>query len=289
MGLLNREERQTLRSIQAHMHAAALDARVVMEQIGTVDVLFHPINADPYLNCVSPHRGVAWIRRDDLGAAFTGLERLGRVPRLVFQDALFPEAFQQQLKMMGLTLEGTRTIMVYRPLIGPALPGETPRGRLLDSFDDGITTHIATTWHDLATWLRIFHAGYYLAESVEISPQAVEPLVVAAETGNKLFITTSFEGTPLGVARVGLRDTSAELELVITVPLWHGMGLEPAMITTGVRAALERGCDTIFTIAPSGQFVYLYHRLGFAGLTRVLTFWLADGAIDHINGKERNR
>ena len=288
MGLLNRQDRQVLRSIQAHMHAAVLDARVVFEQIGTVDVMFHPINADPFLNCVTPHRGVAWIRRDDLGAAFTGLERLGRVPRLVFQDALFPDAFQQQIALMGLTLENARMVMLYRPVSGPVLPGETPRGRLPETFEVGVTAKIAATQPDLAAWLRIFHAGYYRAESVVIDPATVEPLVAAAEEGNKLFITAYFEGTPLGVARVGLRETTAELELVVTAPLWHTMGLEPAMVTIGVQAALEHGCEIIFTIAPSREFEYLYHRLGFVELTRVLTFWLAEGAIDHISGKERN-
>lgn len=266
----------------------ALDARVVIEQIGTVDVLFHPLNADPFMNCVTPHHGVAWIRRDDLGAAFTGLDRLGRVPRLLFQDALFPDAFQQQIALMGLALENTRMIMMYRPVNGPGLPGETPRGRLPEAFDLGVTAKIATTPPDLATWLRIFHAGYYRAESVAIDPAAVAPLVAAAEEGNKLFITACFEGTPLGVARVGLRETTADLELVVTAPLWHTMGLEPAMITTGVRAALERGCEIIFTIAPSREFEYLYHRLGFVELTRVLTYWRAEGAIDPISGKERN-
>ncbi len=50
MSSLNREERQTLRSVQAHIHASIVHSQVVIEQIGTVDVYFHPTNPIPHLN-----------------------------------------------------------------------------------------------------------------------------------------------------------------------------------------------------------------------------------------------
>ena len=56
MESLNRDERQALRSIQAHLGASMLDAGAVLEQVGTLDVYIHPTNPDPYLNCASPHR-----------------------------------------------------------------------------------------------------------------------------------------------------------------------------------------------------------------------------------------
>ena len=120
MDALNRYERQTLRRIQAYLQAALLDTHVVVEQLGTVDVFFHPSDSDPYLNCATPHKGVAWVRRDDLTSAFTGLQRLGRQPRLVFQEALFPAAFQQQLNLMGLALTYEQVVMVYQPVLGPS-------------------------------------------------------------------------------------------------------------------------------------------------------------------------
>jgi hypothetical protein len=153
MGSLSREERSALRQVQAHMREVMRAQQGVVEQLGTVDVYFHPTNPDPYLNCVMPHRGVAWVRREDLNHAFAGLERLGRVPRLVFQDALFPTAFQQQLRLMGLTLEDRRTVLVYRPLYGPLMPDETPRERAPDRFDPAVSTSLATTQQELAVWM----------------------------------------------------------------------------------------------------------------------------------------
>jgi GNAT superfamily N-acetyltransferase len=72
---------------------------------------------------------------------------------------------------------------------------------------------------------------------------------------------------------VGLRPPTAELEVVATAPLWHGMGLENALIATATRAALGHGCDTIFTIAPPDDQIHTYLRLGFVEVTHILAFW----------------
>ena len=276
MHSLNREERKTLRIIQDHIHTSMRAKQAIVEPVGTVDVYFHPSNLDPYLNCVTPHKGVAWVRRDDLYSAFAGLDRLDRIPRLVFQDALFPFAFQQQLELMGLTFEDQRVVMVYRPLYGPDMPGETPRDRLPSEFDYAISATVATTQADLAAWVRVFKAGYYNTETLSVSLAEVDPLVESAQRGERLFVLASYQDTPLGTAQICLRDSSAEIESVVTAPLWHGMGLETALVTTAVRAILEYKRDIIFTIAPTDDITRFYRVLGFVDLTHIMTFWQAE-------------
>ncbi|MBN1201064.1 MAG: GNAT family N-acetyltransferase [Anaerolineae bacterium] len=273
MGALNRFERQTLRAIQAHMRETMQRKQVVIEHIGTVDVFFHPTNPDPHLNCVTPHKGVAWIRREDLTTAFAGLERLGRIPRLVFLDALFPMAFQQQLEHMGLTLEHRRVVMGYRPLYGPNLPDENPLGQLPQWFDEPVSTIIATSDDEIATWLRVFRSAYYNTESITIELHEIRPLVTAVEQGENLFVVGSYENTPLGAARVAIIPPTAEIQAVATAPLWHGMGLEPALITTAVYTALDQGCDTIFCFISPTDLMQTYRRLGFIELANWLTLW----------------
>lgn len=275
MEALNRQERQTLRRIQAYLQAALLDMQVVVEQMGTVDVYFHPTNPDPFLNCATPHKGVAWVRRDDLNGAFIGLDRLGRAPRLTFQDALFPAAFQQQLKLMGLFLENERMVMVYQPICGPVPEGEILFGRLPSTFNPDVQVTVANDSATLGAWLRVFRAGYFNTDTLSVEPEMVEALVQAVESKCNLFVLSHYQGTPLGAARVGMRDTTAELEAVVTTPLWHGMGLEDAMIATAVRETEKHGCDTIFTIQPPEDYMRVFRRLGFEELTRVLTYRLA--------------
>jgi GNAT superfamily N-acetyltransferase len=278
MDALNRQERQTLRQIQSYLQTALLDMQVVVEQLGTVDVYFHPTNPDPFLNCATPHKGVAWVRRDDLNGAFVGLDRLGRDPRLVFQDALFPVAFQQQLKLMGLYLENERMVMVYQPILGPIPQDEILFGCLPSKLNPDVQVTVAQDAATLGAWLRVFRAGYFNTDAVVVEPEMVEALVQAVNSKRNLFVLSHYQGTPLGAARVGMRDTTAELEAVVTTPLWHGMGLEDAMIATVVRETEKHGCDTVFTIQPPEDYMRVYRRLGFEQLTRVLTYRLSPDA-----------
>jgi len=156
------------------------------------------------------------------------------------------------------------------------LEGEVPLGRLPDVIDAPITTAIGTTRADLASWLRIFRAAYYNTETVSVRPEDVDPLLAAVQAGDSLFITAAYEQMPLGAARVALHLPTAELVSVAVAPFWHSMGLEIALITTAVRAALELGSSIIFTIAPPEEYMPLYRRLGFIELANLLNFWQAE-------------
>ena len=272
MNIPNRYERRLLRRIQEFRRAALLEAHTVVEQLGTVDVFFHPNNPNPSANCITPHKGVAWVRREDLRNACIGLKRLGRPPRLIFQAALFPEAFCRQLLVMGLEPETTWQILVYRPLYGPALVGESLYGQLPSAFHYDVTAAVAEDAPTLRTWLRVFHAGYYRTDTAPVDPAQVADLVRQAESGRRIFVLATYRGTPLGAARIDVRKRVAELETVVTEPYWEGMGLEEALVTTGVRTAEARGCDLIFTLSPPQGPPALYRRLGFLPLTRLLIY-----------------
>lgn len=270
METLNRMERQLLRRIQHYEQATLRSQQVVLEQIGTVDVFVHPANVDPALNCVTPHKGVAWVRREDLASAFSGLERLGREPRLVFQEALFPQAFQQQLALLGLELERELLVLVYRPLYGPFPPDEHPFGCLPLALAPEVRATLVTEARDLSTWQRLFSARTEGASP----PESLEGLAEAVARGECLCVLAHYQGTPLGAARVGIREQIAALEAVVTAANWHDMGLEEALIATGVRAAEAQGCDLIFTIQPVQDYAARYYRLGFERITRLLTYRL---------------
>lgn len=276
MGSIDREERQTIRSIQQHLCATLRESVRAVEQLGTVDIYFHPSNPDPYLNCAIPRKGVAWVRQADLREAFEGLERLGRVPRLVYQDALFPGAFRHQIGLLGLTLEEERQVMIYRPLLGPHLPDEVPRGRLPAEYPPSVRAHVATERAELATWLRVFRAGYFNTEILTVDPDAVDALVKQAATRTRFFVLATYNHTPLGAARVAVRETTAEIETMVTAPFWHDMGLEIGLILAAVGEAEQRGARIIFIVAPPNQTPTLYLDLGFNTITSRITFWQAE-------------
>lgn len=275
MDALTRFDRQTLRRIQTYLHAARDDAGVTLEPVGTLDLIHHPTDPNPDLNCVTPQTGAAWIRRDDLSAALARLDALGRVPRLVYHEALSPAAWQPQLESIGLMLERVRAVLVYHPVQGPAPAGEVVWGRLPDTLPQDITARVARSADGLHTWLRIFDSQYaHDDDALNDAPGVVAELVDMVAADQRLFVTAGFQNTPLGATCAGLRDTVAELEAVVTAPLWHGMGLEEGLIITATREAAARGCTTVFTIQLSQDAGRIYRRLGFVALSRVLTFAL---------------
>jgi hypothetical protein len=276
MDSLTREERHALRGIQDHLRATRQETGAVIEQVGTVDVVVHPTSPDPDLNCVMPHKGVAWIRREDLRAAFTGLERLGRTPRLIFMQALFPTAFSHQLALMGLVQEETRPILVYRPLLGPALPDERLYGTLSECANPIIDTALTMTESGLAAWLSIVRSAE-MGEAVEaVAPEDVAALATITRGSDKLFVLARYDGIARGAAYVACYDRAAGLDVLATFPGWHGMGMESPLIATGVRAALACGSQTIFTLAPTPLIARLCRRMGFVDLTEVLIYYLPD-------------
>ena len=280
MDSLNREERHVLRGIQDHLQAARTETGAVIERLGTVDVLVHPTSLDPELNCIMPHKGVAWIRREDLRVAFIGLARLGRVPRLVFMRELFPTAFRQQLALMGLVLEEVRPILIYRPVYGPALPDEMLYGSPPDHTAAEIDTTLTITESGLAAWLSIVRSAEAGVEVGESAREDAALLATVTHSGDKLFVLARYEGVPRGAAYVACYDRVAGLEIVATLPLWYGMGMEGPLIATGVRAALARGSQTVFALAPTPLIARLCRRIGFVDLTEVLIFRLPDESDD---------
>ncbi len=280
MDSLNRDERHVLRGIQDHLRAARTETGAVIERLGTVDVLVHPTSHDPDVNCIMPHKGVAWIRREDLRVAFIGLERLGRVPRLVFMRELFPTAFQQQLALMGLVREEVRTILVYRPVYGPALPDEVLYGSPPAHMAPEIDTSLTVTESGLAAWLSIVRSAEAGVEVGESSREDAALLATVTHSGDKLFVLARYEGVPRGAAYVSCFDQVAGLEIVVTLPLWQGMGMEGPLIATGVRAALGHGSETVFALAPTPLIARLCRRIGFVDLTDILIFRLPDDSDD---------
>ncbi len=272
MNMPNRYERRLLRRIQEFRRTALLETHTVVEQLGTVDVLFHPNNPAPAANCITPHKGVAWVRHEDLRNACAGLELLGRAPRLIFQAALFPEAFRRQLPLMGLEPENAWQLLVYRPLYGPAPFRESLYGQLPDTFHYDVTASLADEPSTLRTWLRVFQAGYYRTDTAPVDQAQVTELERQAAAGHRIFALAAYRGTPLGAARISVRGRVAELEAVVTEPYWESMGLEEALVTTGVRAAEAQGCDLIFTLSPPQEPPALYRRLGFLPLTQLLIY-----------------
>lgn len=254
--------RALLREIVGHWRAVARQRGAAVRACGSVEVFIHPHSPAPDANFVMPHPYAIAIAPDDLAHGLRLLGAAGRRARVVVPGALVPP-----IDAPGLTRTSARPILVYQPLEGPHLPGETPYGRLPPSLPPRVSAWVVEAPRDLVIWLEVLHTGQTvdpLGGQGDAGADEIAPLLDAAATGADRFILAAYDDIPLGAARLSLNPpASAWLALVTTAPLWAGMGLEVVLVACAVRAALDAGVRVIFTCADGPEQARFYRRLGF--------------------------
>jgi ribosomal protein S18 acetylase RimI-like enzyme len=282
MPSLIRSERQTLRAIQQHILALKTRAGGAYTQISTVGALFHPNTAQPDLNLVTPHQGVAWTRNDDLNEAFDLLESRGRKARLQYLRGLFPEAFERQLALYGLHRETQTPIWVYAPIEGPFPPDEIPFGRIQhQGFDlDDFSVEIATTREQTADWLRIYRSAAYGVDLPGTDRVELELLRNEQKQGHSLLLIGTHHDTPIIAAKLTVGHDAAEIEEPMILPDWAGMGFEEAVIAFAVHQLRQDSHRVIYTAGDPSYHRDLYLRMGFIKMTQLVTFVRAKNAVN---------
>lgn len=268
--------RALLREIVGHWRAVARRQGAAVRACGSVEVFIHPRSAAPDANFVMPHPYAIAIAPDDLAHGLRLLGAAARRARVVVPGALVPP-IDAPGATLGLTRTGARPILVYQPLEGPHLPGETPYGRLPLSLPPRVSAWVVEAPRDLVIWLEVLHTG----QAVDpLSAQGnagdeIAPLLDTAAAGADRFVLAAYDDIPLGAARLSLNPpASAWLALVTTAPLWAGMGLEVALVACAVRTALDEGARVIFTCADGPDQARFYRRLGFVDHGPL---WIYDG------------
>lgn len=274
MPTLIRSERQTLRAIQDHILMQRRRAGAAYTQLSTIGVMFHPENADPSLNLVTPHQGVAWTRGEDLRQGFQLLETRGRLPRMQYLRGLFPDAFSRQLVLYGLELESEVPVWLYSPIQGPFPSGEKPFGRLpnLDHQSLPLSLEEVKSKKAMANWLRVYRSASYGVEVTQIAAQEIDALQQEQKYDGSLFVLGYHHDNPIAALRILPGDTAAELIDPAIIWPWNGMGFEEALITFSVNQLLKDGIETIYMLGDSRHGTTLYLGLGFIQSTQLLTY-----------------
>ena len=172
-------------------------------------------------------------------------------------DVLMPDTPEELVDLATAAgYERSRdVVMVMPPGSVPALPDEAALVRELPW--EQVRGHVRAGWEqDLPTVPGRVHDE--LADRRHATARAVDLYHFAAV----------LEGAP--VARADLyfgRDADgpvAQVESVVTDPEARGRGLARAVVTTAVRAALDRGATLVFLVADADDWPQeFYARLGF--------------------------
>lgn len=282
MPSLIRRDRQTLRAIQQHILALKTRAGGAYTQISTVGALFHPNTAQPDLNLVTPHQGVAWTRNDDLHEAFDLLESRGRQARLQYLRGLFPEAFERQLSLSGLQKEMQTPIWVYAPIEGPFPVDEKPYGRVhSQGFQvDDFVVEIATTREATADWLRTYRSAAYGVDLPGTDRVELELLRNEQKQGHSVLLTGTHYDTPIAATKINIDTNAAEIEEPMILPDWAGMGFEDAILAYAVQLLLRDEWRVLYISGDPAYHHDLYLRMGFIKMTQLVTFVRINGSVN---------
>ncbi len=118
---VTKNQRATLRRIEAHILQAHLDQGAQSETVGMVEVVHLPDDARSPLNYITPRRSAAWVSTNALHDGLSRLKALGCPARVVFYDGLLPPVFKQSLLEIGLQLEQEE------PIYALMLPEKEPK------------------------------------------------------------------------------------------------------------------------------------------------------------------
>ncbi len=274
MTSLIKSERQTLRAVQQHILTQKQRAGATYQQVSTVGIIYHPDSADPELNLVTPHQGVAWTRREDLDIAFQLLSDHRRYARMQYLSGLFPEAYTRQLELLGLKTETETPIWVYMPIQGPFPEEEIPFGQVKnqDAQPTDFKIEIMDSEKGTGLWLHTYRTAAYDVELPQTSRLELETLRNAQRQGYVQLLLGYWHDTPIAATKIITNTISAEIAEPVVLTDWAKLGYEDAIVAYAVKMAQSEHA-VIYAVGTPQNQPNLYLRLGFIHLTEQVTFY----------------
>ncbi|MCC7445891.1 MAG: GNAT family N-acetyltransferase [Anaerolineae bacterium] len=264
MANLNPHKRRVLRLIQDHFNTTRLRHGTRLEQASTVDIYYHPQETAATYNYVTPRRGAAWVPGTDVATGLNRLAELDRIPRLELVKGLFPSAFHNQLRSLGLSVETDYPLMTYGLI--PNCEQEEMDDQFALPYSTQVAVYEAANQQAVATWLCLGLEGRTPAS------EQVEQLWQNVVNGKEMYFLASHDVTLAGGAGVILNPPAAEILCVDTIAPYRRHGIASTALRAAVAYAQGYDCSLIFLIAASDAAARLYRRLGFVDLDHVVTY-----------------
>ena len=234
---VDREARQTLRRVQAHVVQAAEALGAQHDTLGMVETVCHPANALSTLNYVLPRQKTAWVPAAQVEQGLDYLTEQGRRPRVIYIEGLMPARFARTLVDLDLEVERETPIMIYQADETPTPPATLPYDVRMAVVDDVRTAEV---------WWYTWQNAYYDVFTLGVEPIFVARTHAAARLGNHLDIVFYRETFPFAAARLTLQGNTAHLVGVAVFREMRTPALTRWLHQQALHAALERGCDLVF-------------------------------------------
>lgn len=258
-----REYRNILRRIEAHLRQSHLDMGANEESRGFVDVIYHETNQLHTLNYVTPRKNTAWVSGNHIEQGLDALRKKERTGRVRFVEGLYPPIFIRALRELNLRVEEETPIMVYK---------KEDKPRKVASYPGDISFTSAKTSRDLSIWWYVWRNAYY-----DVAVSSVEPLLIGRDMqdvyfGKQVNMVMYRHNYPMGALRLTFHDGSAHLVAHALLkelrrPEWEKVIREVAM-----DVALTKGADMIFVAGKSDEERKIYRDMGFIDTGSIVSY-----------------
>lgn len=264
--------RHTLRLIQDHWFYAVTAAGAKHDTVGFIDVVYHPNNALPEYNFVTPRRNTAWVSGQYVAQGLERLTAVGRVARVRYIEGLYPPLFAKTIRTLGLEIENEIPLMVYQQgglngVVPPPPPSAHP--------PEQVRLELVTDQAAAETWWYVWRNAYYDCNTPHGADQAlVRGELEAIRKGGQLNIIVYRHNFPVGAARLSVHmvTKSAQITALALVSDARTRDLTRLLLSAAMRAALARGCSLVFTAGETDADRQLCRELGFIDLGGIVSY-----------------
>lgn len=235
--------RTMLRRIEEHRLLSQINRGVICETVNMVDVVYHPFDASPALNYITPRRSAAWV---SAGAASEGLARLAQLERMahvIYLEGLMMPIFRQTLA--GIGLEWSKEDALYAAEPQPdAHTGEAGDAKALTG-SQAAPPAVCEDAQGLARWWSAWRTLRYDVIAPGASAALVQASAAAVKEGTHVYcLIRDSVDRPLAAGRLDLQPAlkSAEID---RFEAQDGASAQ-ALLAALQAGATGRGCHFIF-------------------------------------------
>ncbi len=250
-----KQTRQILRQVQSHLMDVHLHQGAVQEQVGLVDVVYHPDSANPDLNYVTPRKSTAWVSMPEVINGLKVLKGYQRALRVMFIEGLFIPAFGDRIASIGLERASETRVMAVRfdpQEIDTQSPDEDRNDRTLPAGIEGTPTFIRVSSRaEVALWWYLWRNAHYDVVTRTAELRFIESTYERIQSGHQVDLIMRIGGIPVGVASLTLNTdrTSAQLSAFALSREKRSLPHAMQLLDEAVQQAQDSGVSLMFFAA----------------------------------------
>ncbi len=272
---VDREARQILRRIQAHLLNAQMSMGAKHDVVNLVEVIHHPENPIPSLNYVTPRQKTAWVSADQVRRGIDYLREQGRTPRVRYIEGLLPPLFARNLRQLDLTVESETPLMVYAK---DGLHGETPPEINAPNPPYNLRLETVTDVRGAEVWWYVWQNAHYDVLTLGVEPLFVGRTVAEVTMGRQIDIIASQGSLPFGVARVTVDKDTAHIVSTAIFKEMQSPEMAYLLRHAALYEALQRGCSIVFASGETDVERETSRELGFIDFGSIVCY---AASVDH--------